>query len=56
MFTLPVRIILIVIAAFFGTYNLANGYQTGYLWLSAALLFVIGYFRYGSVRPAFMAL
>lgn len=56
MFSFPVRIIIVVIAAAYGSYKLANGDQSGYVWLAAAAIFVIGYFRYGPIRPAFVAM
>ncbi len=56
MFTLPIRIIIIVITAAYGSHALANGNESGYILLAAAAIFVIGYFRYGPIRPAYMAM
>ena len=56
MFSLPVRIALIVGASTVGIYLVANGEITGYGLLAAAAIFAAGYFRYGPIRPAFMAL
>jgi len=56
MFTLPLRIAIVVASASYGVYELLHGDQLGYLWLAAAVFFVVGYFRYGPIRPAFKAL
>src|SRR5262245_38053420 len=56
MFSLQVRIFIVVAAAAYGVYTLANGEHTGYIFLAAAGLVAIGYFRYGPIRPAFMAM
>jgi len=56
MFSLPVRIFIVVTAAAYGVYKLANGEQSGYMLLAAAGIFVLGYFRYGPIRPAYMAM
>ena len=56
MFSLPVRILLILVMAASGSYLLARGQPSGYYLLAAAGLLVFGYFRYGPIRPAFVAL
>jgi len=56
MFSLPVRIVIVLVAASYGGYKLTNGDQSGNLLLAAAAIFFIGHFRYGPIRPAFMAM
>jgi hypothetical protein len=56
MFSLPVRIAFILMAATYGIYKLAGGHQSGYLFLAASGLLAFGYFRYGPIRPAFLAM
>lgn len=56
MFSLPVRILLILTTAGYGTYQLIGGNSAGFALIAAAGLFVFGYFRYGPIRPAFSAL
>lgn len=56
MFSLPVRIVVGLLAAGYGIYKLANAEQSGFIFLAAAGLVAMGYFRYGSIRPAFMAM
>jgi hypothetical protein len=56
MFSLPVRIVIVVVAAAYGTYRLANADHSGYIFLAAGAIFALGYFRYGSIRPAYMAM
>ena len=56
MFSLPVRIFIGVAAAVFGVFQLANGEQSGYMFLAATGLIAFGYFRYGSIRPAYLAM
>jgi hypothetical protein len=56
MFSFSVRFIIVLVAASNGGYSLANGHRSGYLWLAAAALIAIGYFRYGPIRPAFLAM
>ena len=56
MFSLPVRILLILATAAYGTYQLTMGKPVGIAFVAAAGLLVFGYFRYGSIRPAFAAL
>ncbi len=56
MFSLPVRILIVVIAAAYAIFKLANGNQSGYPILAAAVIIALGYFRYGPIRPAFMAM
>ncbi|TWT90639.1 hypothetical protein Mal64_10330 [Pseudobythopirellula maris] len=56
MFTLRVRIILILAATTYGAYKFAYGHESAYLVLLAAPLLLWGYFRYGPMRPAFNAM
>ena len=56
LFSLPVRIALIFIASTVGSYLVAKGELIGYGLIAAAVIFAVGYFRYGPIRPAFMAL
>src|SRR5688572_26984887 len=56
MFSLPLRIFIIVTAATYGIYKLAGGQQSGYVFLAAGGVLAFGYFRYGAIRPAFMAM
>lgn len=56
MFTLPVRIFLVVVGTSYGVYKIANGYESGYVLLLIVPLLIFGYFRYGAIRPAFMAM
>lgn len=56
MFTLPVRIFIVVAGSAYGIYKIANGYVSGYVLLFAAPLIVLGYFRYGAIRPACKAM
>ncbi len=56
MFSLPVRIALIVVALTVGIYLVTTGEIFGYGLTATAAIFAVGYFRYGPIRPAFMAL
>ncbi len=56
MLSLPVRIFIVVITSAYGVYKLSNGDQFGYIYLAVAAIFVVGYFRYGPIRPAFIAM
>lgn len=56
MFSLPVRICLVAVAAAFGSYKLVIGELSGYAWLVVAATVAMGYLRYGAIRPAFMAM
>jgi len=56
MFSLPVRIIIVFAATVCGVYNLLVRDPFGYVCLAAAAILIVGYFRYGSIRPAFMAM
>lgn len=56
MFSLPVRIFIVVISTAYGVYMLLDGDPFGYIFLAAAAMFVVGYFRYGPIRPAFLAM
>lgn len=56
MFALRTRIFIVLFLLVFSVYKLANGIQSGYLPLLAAAVIAIGYFRYGAIRPAFMAM
>ena len=56
MFTLPVRIFIVVTVAAYAIYRIANGDESAYVLLLAAVIIALGYFRYGPIRPAFMAM
>lgn len=56
MFSLLVRIILIVFALAYGVGQLMDGHPSGFLFLVAAMMLTFGYFRHGPIRPAFSAL
>lgn len=56
MFTPRIRLLLIVVAISFGCVELTRGGDSSYLPFIAAALLVIGHFRYGPIRPAFIAL
>lgn len=56
MFSLPTRILIVLFLLAYSIYKLADGHQSGYLPLLAAAVIAIGYFRYGAIRPAFMAM
>ena len=56
MFSLPTRILLILATTAYGTYQLTVGKPVGIVLVAAAGLLVFGYFRYGPIRPAFVAL
>ena len=55
MFSLATRILLILAATAFGTYQLLVGRPIGIAALAAGGLLLFGYFRYGPIRPAFAA-
>ncbi|MEO1614357.1 MAG: hypothetical protein AAFV88_00820 [Planctomycetota bacterium] len=56
MFTPPIRMLLVLVTLAYGAYLLSIGNRSGFLVISAGGLFVFGHFRYGPIRPAFMAL
>lgn len=56
MFTLPQRIGIIILTAGYGVYLLTQGSQLAWVIFACVAMFVIGYFRYGPIRPAFMAM
>ncbi|MCA9258711.1 MAG: hypothetical protein KDA61_05910 [Planctomycetales bacterium] len=56
MFTFPIRILLILVAAGYGTFQVTTGHRAGFALIAAAGLLAFGYFRYGPIRPAFAAL
>jgi hypothetical protein len=55
MFPLWVRLLLIAAMLGRGSYLIYSGDRTGYLGIAAAMLFVYGYFRYGTVWLAWRA-
>jgi hypothetical protein len=56
MFTPRVRFLIIVVAIIFGCVELSRGDRSAYLPFTGAALLIIGHFRYGPIRPAFLAL
>lgn len=56
MFTSQVRISIVVLAFAFGIYRMASGDPAGYVCVAAGCLILFGYFRFGAIRPAFMAM
>lgn len=55
MFSLRTRIAIVVLVTAYAVYQLANGDRSAYVLLAGAAFIGLGYFRYGPVRPAFMA-
>ena len=56
MFSLTFRVLLFVAAIGYGSFQIAHGRLFGCLPLCGAAVLVIGYFRYGAIRPAFKAM
>lgn len=56
MFTPRVRFLIIVVAIIFGCVELNRGDRSAYLPFMGAAVLMIGHFRYGPIRPAFIAL
>ena len=56
MFTPRVRFLIIVVAIIFGCVELNRGDRSAYLPFTGAALLIFGHFRYGPIRPAFLAL
>jgi hypothetical protein len=56
MFTPRIRFLIIVLAILFGCVELNRGDRSAYLPLMGAVVLIIGHFRYGPIRPAFLAL
>jgi hypothetical protein len=56
MFSNSTRILIVIAAFAYGVFQSVNGNRSGYLAIAAAVVLMIGYFRYGPIRPAFSAL
>jgi len=56
MFTPRICFLIIIVAIIFGCVELNRGDHSAYLPFTGAALLIIGHFRYGPIRPAFLAL
>ncbi len=56
MFTTSIRLAIIVIALGSGCFQLTKGNRSGFVGLIGAAMLIFGFFRYGPIRPAFLAL